>query len=212
MNEIMARNWQLRRDHRNSYHAYLQGQEQQQSMQTQLNGLSTYLGKLGLEKVHGYISSLQASLVIQKSHFDTLVQSVPPGARQLSQADRLQEVFRLPELLEHILQYLDIAELLCAQQVNRAWFDAIQRSPTIQHKLCLRPDWKSKFYLPFSDFNSPVPCLTSTIPKRLPQRRAKSRSRLRYIKRRTPSRLLSVLDAGPCKSICRIIGLPSNQN
>lgn len=61
-----------------------------------------------------------------------------------------QRVFDIPELLEHILRYLEIPALLEAQRINRQFRDAVETSTRLQRKLSLLPHSSRTFYAPFA--------------------------------------------------------------
>ncbi|TKA71458.1 hypothetical protein B0A55_07799 [Friedmanniomyces simplex] len=65
-----------------------------------------------------------------------------------------QRVLELPELLENVLQYLEIPDILRFQQVNRSACASVDGSPRLQSTLSLRPDPAgSPLRLPFADAN-----------------------------------------------------------
>ncbi|KAK3719910.1 hypothetical protein LTR37_004033 [Vermiconidia calcicola] len=54
----------------------------------------------------------------------------------------VEEVFRLPELLESVLLHLSQKELLLSQRVSRSFRNTIQGSVRLQKALFFTPDWK----------------------------------------------------------------------
>lgn len=85
-------------------------------------------------------------------------ESCPPGAIGLA-----QRVFNIPELLEEILSYLTMGELLAAQYINRQFRDAVNASTRLQRKLSLLPHSSPYFYAPFEEDEAPGFQFNSTV-------------------------------------------------
>jgi len=52
-----------------------------------------------------------------------------------------QQVLETPELLEMIISYLPLEEILVSQRVSHMWHGVTTNSPPIQRMLFMRPDW-----------------------------------------------------------------------
>lgn len=104
------------------------------------NGSCNYLADL--------VKSAQSELTGATTSMPSLLQLIPADKRTTPAGERIADkTFRIPELFERILCYLDVPELLRAQQVSHLFFDTIQDSPNLQRCMGLAPDTKHGFRL-----------------------------------------------------------------
>lgn len=89
------------------------------------------------------VRKAQSDLITQQTSLDAFLDAIPPINRKPPGAAVLvQKAIDVPELLEHILNYLDIRSLLRVQQVSHQMFDAIESSVKLQRRLFLKPSPK----------------------------------------------------------------------
>lgn len=88
---------------------------------------------------------LQALTAVNEAFLVT----VEPEFRKSPEAQRLAErVFCMPELLEHILDFLPVEELVYTFRVNKRFHNAITGSTKLQRRLALEPDPDAHLYVP----------------------------------------------------------------
>lgn len=96
-----------------------------------------------LEEIRQHLNSLgivdpkTKELLTAASH---TVSMHNPDNEPTHQYESTAKVFDLPELLEHILRFMDLKTLLIAQQVSHPFFNAIEASPDIRRKMYLQAD------------------------------------------------------------------------
>lgn len=95
-----------------------------------------------LDGLHGFFSAF-----LNPAFYN---ERIPPSGDGISTAER---VFSVAELLEMILGYVAIRDIMSFQQVNHAAYDAIENSPKLQRSLSLRADLQSTHLkTPFGEY------------------------------------------------------------
>ena len=165
MNTMMLQYGDEFKEYEESYNAYLDAQQQSRSMQAQLRSLSMLLSPAMNDsaEIQRQLKSIQdgmllgspnrqllaadlltmrwqLGLALQQTQLDKLVRSIPPVARKPPNADILSaRIFAIPEVLERILLFLTILDLLRIQQVSHHFFAITQSSPKLRIRMALSP-------------------------------------------------------------------------
>jgi hypothetical protein len=124
---------------------YEKALKHQNATKVSLSRLSAALNALGLQDEHNLrtlISDTTDDLAKSQQATTALLELIPPEQRLTESAARVrQRVFDIPEMLERILSFLSLRDLLNVQQVNRQFFDSISASPKLKRQMCLLPDY-----------------------------------------------------------------------
>ena len=126
--------------------------------------LTSILGKIPTDECR---SDVKDALQVAQSHISGLEKylghMIPThiyNERRPDDSTAAQRTFDVPELLEMILDYLPVPAMLNFYQVNRTIRNAIDGSPKLQTKLCLRAaPSESHLYTPFSNLIMYVPAI-----------------------------------------------------
>ncbi|KAK4540795.1 hypothetical protein LTR36_008872 [Oleoguttula mirabilis] len=98
----------------------------------------------------GAVATLEASTAVLRELLSAVAQPHFYNERHspASSPSRMQDVLDLPELLEAVLSFLDVRDVLRMQQVSKACFAGVEHSPGLQYKLGLRNDAAAFLRLP----------------------------------------------------------------
>ncbi|KAK3722195.1 hypothetical protein LTR37_002628 [Vermiconidia calcicola] len=127
-----------------TYATHVKAEEQRQKLETQLNTL----------QISDWVASstvlrMRSGLEAQQKTLPTLLRGFPTWLRRSPRATVLaHQVFDTPELLEHILSYLDNSDLLLAYRINHQFCSGIQGSPRLQRQLGLQAAHNSTIHFP----------------------------------------------------------------
>lgn len=101
------------------------------------------------EQAQDLIRTCLNAIATQEAANGALLEHIPPVYRKPARtADLAAKAFGTPGLLEHILYYLTVPELLGVYGVDKTFYDTIEGSIVLQRRLGLTPDWDSHFFIP----------------------------------------------------------------
>ncbi|KAK4961380.1 hypothetical protein LTR10_001870 [Elasticomyces elasticus] len=97
------------------------------------------------------VDEVRAITARLQSQFRVMISSSPfvEAYRKDQACYTTSDLFDIPELVEHILKFVDNEDVLRLQAVNRTFNKVIEGSSTLQRTLGLRPDVNSHLVLPF---------------------------------------------------------------
>lgn len=114
-----------------------------------LKAVADLISRGSTKHVQSLLREIEDDLAYQDAANVALLDHIPPASRKPPNAAGLAfEVFGLAELLEQILAYLPVPDLLDAYLVNKKFRDTIQKSVKLQRKLGLLPHPESNFFMP----------------------------------------------------------------
>lgn len=134
-----------------AFQDYMDAQQERANALAQLHELKRHLQAAGAlsDRAVDLLQSSNEALARQQSSLNGLLAIIPLRDRRPAGAQALVEkVFSTAELLENILWFLGLHDALVAQQVNHAFFHAIEDSPRIQRSLGFLADEDSHLRVP----------------------------------------------------------------
>nr|POF26348.1 hypothetical protein CFP56_22497 [Quercus suber] len=143
-----------------AYSSVLQLLEAQTRVTMALSVLRTQLAGREWEARYSKLSNTAESIQPYRNQIQDLAYNlqdiVEPTARPSeASAAVARQVFAIPELMEHVLSYLEPADLLVAQRMNRSANMAVRSSLRLQRQLHLRSDRSIYFSTAFHKDNFP---------------------------------------------------------
>ncbi|KAK3691151.1 hypothetical protein LTR37_018855 [Vermiconidia calcicola] len=126
-----------------AYINHSKAEQQRQTLEAQLSTLPLN------DAAKATVLQMQEVLQAQRESLASLLESIPLSARKPPNAATLvQQVLNIPELLEHILLYVDNSDLLDSYCVSRQFYNAIEASPSLQRRLGLQATPNSSIHFP----------------------------------------------------------------
>lgn len=141
---------ELRARRRKVYQDSLTAQEALGSLQRRFDAVAALLpsGVIQNESVRALLDGAEHDIRVQQQSTNDLLEQIPTSCRTPKNARLAQKVFGMPELLEHILSFTSIPDLLRVYRVNRVFRDTIEGSTALQRRVGLLPNKSGNLELP----------------------------------------------------------------